>query len=260
MTEALRTPEDRRWYRLSLGALILAAWATLAAWGASPFAGLLGHRDIGGADLPPILQLAAFLVGWTLMTVAMMLPSTLPLVTLFRRFTLQRPDRTRLLLLLGAGYLGVWAYFGALAYLCDGLLHAAIDRLPALRGAAGGLGAAVLLLAGVYQFTPLKATCLEKCRSPYMFLVQHWRGRRPGRDAVRLGIRHGLFCLGCCWALMLLMFAVAGANLGWMLALGSVMAAERTTRWGRRLTRPLGGALVLWAALHAAGVLAFPGA
>src|SRR5947208_313692 len=113
--------------------------------------------------------------------------------------------------------------------------------------------AAILLLAGAYQFTPLKTMCLEKCRSPYSFLVSHWSGKHAGRDAFRLGIRHGLFCLGCCWTLMLLMFAIGGANLGWMLALGALMAAERATRWGRRLTRPLGGALVVWAVLYLGG-------
>ena len=88
MIEALRTAEDRRWYRLSLGALILAAWAALGAWGASPYAGLLGH---GGAEgVAPLPRAVAFVAGWTLMTVAMMLPSSLPLVTLFRRFVLRR--------------------------------------------------------------------------------------------------------------------------------------------------------------------------
>jgi predicted metal-binding membrane protein len=258
MIGALRTPEDQRWYRLSVGALVLSARATLALWGASPFAGLLGHGESGEGDLSPLLRLAAFVLGWTLMTLAMMLPSSLPLFNLFRRFVLHRPDRVRLLLLLGAGYLSVWVAFGLLSYLGDSILHAAIAGAPVLQAAAGGIATAILLVVGVYQFTPLKTMCLTQCRSPYMFLVQHWRGRQAGRDALRLGIRHGLFCLGCCWTLMLLMFAAGAANLGWMLALGALMAAERTTRWGRRLTVPLGCGLVLWAGLHLAGVLPLP--
>jgi predicted metal-binding membrane protein len=258
MIGALRTPEDQRWYRLSIGALVLSAWATLALWGASPFSGLLGHGESGKDDLSPLLRLAAFVFGWTLMTLAMMLPSSLPLFNLFRRFVLHRPDRTRLLLLLGAGYLSIWVAFGLLSYLGDGFLHAAITGAPALQTASGGIATAILLVAGVYQFTPLKTMCLTKCRSPYMFLVQHWHGRQAGRDALRLGIRHGLFCLGCCWTLMLLMFAAGAANLGWMLALAALMAAERTTRWGRRLTVPLGCVLVIWAGLHLAGVLLLP--
>lgn len=259
MITALRAPEDRRWYRLSLGLLVLAAWAVLALWGASPYAGLLDHREAGGARLAAPARAAIFVTGWTLMTIAMMLPSSLPLVNLFRQFTLRRADRTQLLALLLAGYLGVWAYFGLVAYTGDGVLHAAVDALLPVQEQKGRIGAAVLLLAGLYQFTPLKKMCLEKCRSPRMFLLQYWRGRRPRRDAVWLGIRHGLFCLGCCWTLMLLMFAVGGANLGWMLGLGAAMAAERTARWGRALMYPLGAALVVLGALHAAGGFPFPG-
>ncbi len=260
MISAMRMPDDRRWYRLSLAVLVLSAWAALAAWGASPFSGLLGHQDLGGSRLPPIGRLLIFVGGWTLMTVAMMLPSSLPLINLFRRFCLNRSDRITLLPLLGLGYLAVWVYFGVLTYVGDSALHAAVERFAVLRAASGAIGAGVLLVAGVYQFTPLKLMCLDKCRSPYSFLVQHWRGRRAGLDAFRLGIRHGLFCLGCCWTLMLVMFAIGGANLGWMLALGAFMAAERTSRWGRRLTRPLGGVLVVWAALNLSGLAPFPGA
>jgi predicted metal-binding membrane protein len=113
---------------------------------------------------------------------------------------------------------------------------------------------AVLLLAGIYQFTPLKHICLEKCRSPYAFLVEHWRGGRAPRNALRLGTRHGLFCVGCCWTLMLLMLAVGAAHLGWMLALGALMTVERITHWGRQVTRPVGALLMIWAALQVVGI------
>ncbi len=259
MLGAARTPDDDRWHRLSIGAVVLAAWAALVLWGASPFAGLLSHRGIGGESLSPILRGAAFVAGWVLMTIAIMLPGSLPLVNLFRRLVGARPDRAGLVLRLVLGYLGVWALFGLLAYAGDAGLHEAVARLPGLAAGAGGIGAGILLAAGVYQFTPLKHTCLDKCRSPYSFLVEHWHGRQAGRDALRLGTRHGMFCVGCCWTVMLLMFAVGGANLGWMLALGAVMAAERATRWGRLLTPPLGAALVIWSVLTLAGKIPFPG-
>jgi predicted metal-binding membrane protein len=258
MINAFRTPEDRRWYLLSLGLLIVVAWAVLAAWGASPYADLLDHGKRVDRDLAPGLRAVVFVLGWTLMLVAMMLPSSLPLVNLFRRFVLRRPDGPRLVALLLVGYLGVWVYFGLLAYVADSLLHAVTEQLLIVRDAAPGIGAGLLLTAGIYQFTPLKAMCLDKCRSPYMFLVQHWRGRQAALDALWLGIRHGLFCLGCCWTLMLLLFAVGGANLGWMLALGVLMGAERTTAPGRHLTRPLGGALVLGGLLVLTGIARFP--
>jgi predicted metal-binding membrane protein len=106
----------------------------------------------------------------------------------------------------------------------------------------------------VYQFTSLKYRCLDKCRSPVSFVLGHWRGRHERRQALWLGMHHGVFCLGCCWSLMLLMFAVGLGNLAWMFALAVVMAVEKNAPWGRRLTAPLGAVLLLVAAvLVAAG-------
>ncbi|MDR7481443.1 MAG: DUF2182 domain-containing protein [Armatimonadota bacterium] len=250
---ALRTPDDARWYRLALGALIGSAWLVVALWGSSPYAGWLGHRETGADTPSPVFRLAVFVGGWTVMTVAMMLPGSLPLVNLFRRVVAQRPDRWGLLLRLGAGYLGVWAGFGAAAFAADlVVVHALVERLPWF---AALLPPGVLLAAGAFQFTALKERCLSQCRSPLTFLAGHWRGVHPGRDAWTLGLHHGLFCVGCCWALMLLMFAVGIAHLGWMLALGAIMAAERTLPWGDRLTRPVGAALVAWAVLPQAARL-----
>ena len=259
MIGAFRTPADPRWYRASLWAVVVSAWVVLALWGASPFAGLLSHRSIGTGPFPPAVGAIIFVGGWSLMTIAMMLPSSLPLVNLFRTIVAERADADRLVLRLVIGYLGMWAFFGILAYRGDAIVHRALEALPEFATAASWIGAMILLAAGVYQFTPLKQICLEKCRSPYSFVVEHWRGRRAGWDALWLGVRHGLFCVGCCWTLMLLMFAVGGANLGWMLALGAVMAAERTTRWGRYVTRPLGVALTGVAVLLLAGIVTFPG-
>jgi len=115
-----------------------------------------------------------------------------------------------------------------------------------------------LLLAGLYQFTPLKDRCLQKCRSPLSFVAEHWRGGSERLDAMRLGFRHGLFCLGCCWTLMLLMFAVGGVNLGWMLGLGAVMAAEKSAPWGRLLVTPVGVALIVLAVVLALTTVGAP--
>lgn len=247
MIGTVRTADDIRWYRLAVGTLVLLAWAVLAAWGASPFAGLLDHRGIGEGTLP-VSRMAVFVAGWTLMVIAMMLPGSLPLINLFARMVAGRRERAGLLARLILGYLGMWAIFGAAAFRGDAYVHAAVARAPAVADASQWIGVAILLLAGVYQVTPLKDMCLTKCRSPYSFLAEHWRGKHPGADALRLGARHGLFCVGCCWTLMLLMFAIGGVNLGWMLALGAVMAAERSFRWGRYITVPLGCALIVAAA------------
>ena len=247
MIGAVRTADDIRWYRLAVGTLVLLAWAVLAAWGASPFAGLLDHRGIGEGTLP-VSRMAVFAAGWTLMVIAMMLPGSLPLINLFSRMVARRPDRAALLVRLILGYLGVWAIFGAVAFRGDAYVHAAAARRPAVGDAAQWIGVAVLLLAAIYQVTPLKEMCLTKCRSPYSFVAEHWRGKNAAAEALRLGVAHGLFCVGCCWTLMILMFAIGGVNLGWMLGLGAAMAAERSFRWGRYLTVPLGVALLAAAA------------
>ena len=106
------------------------------------------------------------------------------------------------------------------------------------------ISAGTILLAGIYQFSALKYRCLEQCRSPLVFIAGRWSGRAPRRQALQLGAEHGLFCLGCCWSLMLVMFAVGVGNLGWMFMLGALMAFEKNHPLGRLLSRPLGVGLI----------------
>jgi predicted metal-binding membrane protein len=235
-------------FALLFGGLVGLAWVTLALWGQSPYARYLSHHSLEQVRGGGLLMLI-FVAGWLVMLLAMMLPTTLPLLVLFQRLTSARTDKTRLVSLLVVGYLGVWVVFGMLVYASDSLLHAAVANSAWLAEHVWLLGAATLLLAGAYQFTALKYHCLEKCRSPFSFITQHWRGRDEAGQAFRLGIHHGLFCVGCCWTLMLLMFAVGVGNLGWMLALGAVMAIEKNVTWGRRLSAPLGVALLAWGLL-----------
>jgi len=108
------------------------------------------------------------------------------------------------------------------------------------------IGAATLLMVVAFQFSRLKYLCLDKCSAPLSFVPEYWRGRDERRNAFLLGIHHGLFCVGCCWALMLLMFAIGVGNVAWMLVLGAVMAAEKNLPWGRKLSAPLGVALIGW--------------
>jgi predicted metal-binding membrane protein len=243
MFGAIRRETDSRWY--------------LAWWGGSPFAGLLDHGEIGQWDLPLLTALLIFVLGWTLMTVAMMLPGSMPLIHLFQMMVQGRANGRHLVSLMILGYLSVWTLFGWFAYLGDSLLHEVVERSAFLSQNEDWIAAVLLLVAGVYQFTPLKEMCLTECRSPYTFLNTHWRGQSPKQEAFRLGVGHGWFCLGCCWTLMLLMFAFGGVNLGWMLILGAVMAAEKSGRWGRYLTRPIGMALIAWTVLYLAGYMPF---
>ncbi len=240
---------DSRVFGTVLALLTLLAWSVLAAWGFSPYAKWLGHEALASPEIrlggSYLLAAAAFVTGWTLMTIAMMLPTSIPLVLLFKRFTSQRKHRWSLLALLLLGYLGIWTLFGVGAHFGDYWLHRLVESNTVLGGAPWLLAAAPLILAGIYQFTPLKYLCLDKCRSPYSFILGHWHGRSDWRESLVLGVRHGLFCIGCCWALMLLMFAVGVGSLGWMLVLAMVMAIEKNVSWGKRLSLPLGTFLLV---------------
>ena len=183
------------------------------------------------------------------MTAAMMLPTVLPLLHRFERLTAARADRRVLVALLIAGYLLVWAAFGLAAHLLDTALHLIVGQSAWLAVNGWVLGALVLAMAGAFQFTRLKYRCLDRCRTPLSFIAQYWRGRRPKWNAFLLGGHHGAFCVGCCWAIMLLMFVVGTGNVGYMLVLGAIMALEKNAPWGRRLSHPLGFALLSWAAI-----------
>lgn len=241
--------DDRRPFAVALVALVGSAWLALLLWGISPYSRFLSHDAISDSGARISWEYAGtaliFITAWALMTVAMMLPTALPLVLLFRRFVGNRHEAAALVLLLVVGYLGVWILFGSAAHLGDLALHAAVQRSHWLQDRLWYFGAAPLLLAGVYQVTPLKYLCLDKCRSPFSFIVEHWHGHNERREAFRLGLHHGLFCVGCCWSLMLVMFAVGVGNLGWMLGLAIVMAMEKNLSWGRRLGAPLGIGLII---------------
>lgn len=224
---------------------VLAGAAGLVLWlsAARPF-GPLHHHHLGhhGTTAAPIA--AVFLAGWTVMTVAMMLPSSVPVPGILHAIARRRPDCGLLVGLAIAGYLTVWAAFGAVVLAIAVAVQAAASSWVE-RYAAFGAPAA-LLLAGAFQFSSLKYRCLDKCRSPFTFVVCRWGGRRPRWDAFRLGAAHGLFCVGCCWALMLLMFAVGAGSLAWMFLLAVVMGVEKNISWGRRAARPVGAVLIAW--------------
>ncbi|RZI42612.1 DUF2182 domain-containing protein [Herbaspirillum sp. HC18] len=241
-----------------LAALVALAWLALWAWTRSPYGRYLEHGDwtasgpaaflcraVPAGDV--VVPMALYAAAWILMTAAMMLPTTLPLFNVFDRLTAGRPDHGRLLVLLGLGYMAIWGAFGLAAHALHGAVLSLFAGVPALAWHGWLVGAAIIALAGAFQFSSLKYKCLEKCRTPLSFVMEHWRGRAQGRQAFALGAHHGLFCVGCCWALMLLMFALGAGSLGWMLLLAAVMAIEKNVRWGRRLSAPLGIALLSWA-------------
>jgi predicted metal-binding membrane protein len=237
--------DDRVPFAVLLTGLSVLAWAVLWFWSRSPFGAFLDHRHLEHVGLfGPLAGL--FVLGWVLMTVAMMLPTSLPLVALFHSMTRSRRDHAVLVTLLIAGYVGAWTVFGVVVHQGDWFVHRGVHRVPWLLERPWIISAAILAGAGAFQFSRLKYRCLDQCRSPFSFIAGHWRGGNERLQAFRLGVHHGLFCLGCCWALMLLMFAIGVGNIGWMLAIGAVMTLEKNAPWGRRIGRPLGAILLAW--------------
>jgi predicted metal-binding membrane protein len=238
---------DRAILAASLMALAAVAWLSIAAWSASPWARYLHHDAAAGpagAAIAAPLEVLLFTAGWVLMIVAMMLPSSVPLVLVFGAIVGRRPRRALLVGLLLAGYLAIWTAFGAGAWVLDRGIHAAVDAWPWLAEHPQLIIGTTLLVAGLWQFSPLRDRCLDECRSPLGFIVNRWRGVAPWRESFAMGVAHGAFCVGCCWSLMLVMFGVGLGSLPAMLGLGALTAVEKNLPWGRRLTKPLGFALV----------------
>jgi predicted metal-binding membrane protein len=183
---------------------------------------------------------------WSVMMVGMMLPSALPAILLYG--SMVRKNRAAGAVLpstwiFAAGYLTVWAGFGLAAT----ILHAALDRsgllTPTMSSTSLWLTGGLLVLAGVYQWLPFKNACLSKCREPMQFFLFHWRPGAAG--AFRMGAEHGMFCVGCCWALMLLLFTLGVMNLLWVALVAGFILVEKLLPKGRLIGRLTGAALCL---------------
>lgn len=181
---------------------------------------------------------------WSVMMIGMMSPSAAPVLLLFSGMQKSRSGRAfdGTVLLFGLGYLMVWLGFSALAALAQLVLHNAAMLSPRMATTSSILGGAVLLLAGVYQLTPAKGACLRQCQTPLGFLMTNWRDGSKG--ALLMGVKHGKYCLGCCWALMLVLFVVGVMNLVWVAALSVFILLERFGRSGFYFARAGGIAMI----------------
>jgi predicted metal-binding membrane protein len=220
---------------LALIALALAGWAYVAYQAAS-----MGsmRSAVDGMAMGGIGGIVLFLSGWTGMMVAMMVPATLPLILLYRTIARTRlgPARARIgTAVLLVGYVAVWAMVGLPVY--------AYNSLSSVAGSlAAVLPALLLIVGGAYQFTPLKRICHARCSSPLFFLMQNWRPGATG--ALRLGVLHGVDCLGCCVGLMVGLVALGMMNLAWMLTAAVIIFAEKTIPNSHRIARPLGALMI----------------
>jgi predicted metal-binding membrane protein len=240
--------------------LVLLAWAWLwrgAGLGISALdmtrVALFPHRlgeVMPGMEAPPFHWILAIAMWWIMM-IAMMIPGSAPLLLLYGRVVRQAvaqghaPDTYVGTAFLVAGYLVAWLGFSVLAALLQSLLQrAAMIEPMMLWSNSAPLSATVLMAAGVYQLSPLKQRCLTQCRGPAQFLMRHWRPGRMG--AMRIGIVHGAWCVGCCWALMALLFVGGVMNLVWIAALAVMVSAEKLLPGGALVGRVAGVLLVLW--------------
>lgn len=194
-------------------------------------------------------------VMWAVMMVAMMTPSAAPMILLHAAIIRKRPEPARpaqATAAFTAGYIAVWIGFSALATTLQWGLEQAALLSPMMASTSPYLGGALLIGAGAYQVTPLKHACLQHCRSPVQFLTSHWR--RDTGGAFRIGLAHGLYCLGCCWALMALLFVGGVMNLLWIAAIALFVLAEKMVPHGILLSRATGGLLAVsgvWLILQA---------
>ncbi|MGZ8691559.1 MAG: DUF2182 domain-containing protein [Gaiellaceae bacterium] len=235
--------------RLALIALLFAL-SGIAWWST---VGRMRGMDAGpGTDLG---TLGWFLGVWVVMMAAMMFPSVSPTVALYSRMAGRQTPVAPLVF--ATGYLLTWAVPGLLAYGVSGagrsLLGAELSWNSAGRWLAGG----TLVVAAVYELTPLKDVCLAKCRSPFGFLLGSWRDGLSG--ALRMGARHGAWCVGCCWALMASLFALGVMSIAWMAFVAALIAAEKTLPWGRAVTYGTAAILLVLGALLLAAPDAIPG-
>jgi predicted metal-binding membrane protein len=230
----------------------LAGWAWIAAMAEDMYGSMQGASAWMMTARWDPLHVALLFAMWAVMMIAMMLPSAAPLLLLYAGSLHGWGERHagRRLYAMAGGYVAAWTAFSAAATWLQRLLGHALLLTPMMEPQSPMIAALLLAIAGAYQLTPQKLACLRRCRTPLSFLLQHWR---PGiAGAFRLGLAHGLYCLGCCWALMLLLFAGGVMNLTVIVALTLWVLVEKFAPFGEWTAR-IGGVALLglaaWVAL-----------
>ena len=236
-----------------------------AAWGLLAWHAHAPGMDMGAASSPTMgLRAPLFLAIWVTMMVAMMFPAAAPMVLTFHRVQAGRRRRGQAFVsswVFVAGYMLVWTLAGVAAYAGALLAEAVAARAALSAESAARVGGLVLMAAGLYQLSPLKDLCLSKCRSPLTFIMTAWRDGTAG--GLRMGVLHGLYCLGCCWLLFAVLFPLGIMNIAAMASLTALVFAEKALPWGRGAARAVAAGLVAYGALVVAvprALPTFPGA
>lgn len=235
---------------VGFGSVIAASWAWLGLMfrDMSAMPGMSGGMT-GMAKFDPFAPsyIGGLIVMWVVMQVAMMLPSALPMILGFARMKASERRGARIALPVGlfaGGYLAAWTAFGiAAAMLQAGLTGTEVLSSMSMKVSGSGLAGGILVLAGVYQWMPLKRACLRRCRTPVGFLMTEWREGPLG--PLVMGLRHGLFCIGCCWAIMCLLFAAGVMNPIWIVGIAAWVLVEKVAPHGEAMTRLAGVGLIV---------------
>jgi predicted metal-binding membrane protein len=223
--------------------LVIVAWTVALVAALTNQNSLIDHHYLlEESHLPVLVALVVFQAGWQVMTVGMMLPSSMPMVYMIVHAGRQQRRAQAVPAAFLAGYALAWTAFALVAFLGDTLIHWLVHHWFWLDTHSWVIGATTFAAAGVFQFSPLKGRCLKQCRSPFSFFVRSYR--KGVGAAWHLGLRHGAFCLGSCWALMLVMFGLGVGSLVWMAMLAGVIVVEKTFPGGQRL-RPVIGIILL---------------
>lgn len=252
--------QDRLIVALALAVITLLSWAYLLRMAAMMNAAAMDAEMHAAMGMPEMrawgpTEFAMLFVMWAVMMIGMMLPSAAPIILLvagtYRRraasaeASAPKGDRSRMLALpFVAGYLIAWTAFSAVAAMVQVILHRTALLSPSMATSSAFLSGAILLMVGAYQWLPLKQACLTRCRSPIDFLTREWREGAAG--ALTMGLRHGLYCVGCCWALMAMLFGAGVMNLLWVAAIALFVLVEKLVPHGARVGRLAGAALMLW--------------
>jgi predicted metal-binding membrane protein len=250
---------DRRIVVLALVLLTLLSWVYIIY--------LARQMDMGGMDMTgfrmgvtatgmimlpnaqpwTLYEFVFTFVMWVIMMIGMMTPSAAPIILLYAKVGLQATSQGKPFAStawFAGGYMLAWTLFGLAAAILQWMLDRAALLTPAMASASNALGAAVLIAAGIYQWTRLKDACLSQCESPLQFIMRHGGLRREGPAALRMGTKHGFYCVGCCWALMALLFVGGVMNVLWIALIAGLVLIEKVFPLGRVVARVAGVFLI----------------
>ena len=252
---------DRSVVLVGLGTIFLLSWAYMI-YLASDMTGMMNTSNTSMEMAMPILHpwggvdyLLMFIM-WSVMMFAMMTPSAAPMVLMYTKITRQKQAAFKPVLgtvVFYFGYLLIWMAFSAAATLAQGGLHAATLLSSMMETTSPILGGIILVAAGVFQFTSLKYACLSHCRTPLGYFMTEWREGKWG--TLVMGLRHGAYCVGCCWLLMALLFVAGVMNLVWIAVIAAYVLAEKLIPGGHKLSYGIGALMVGWGVWMIAGAL-----